>query len=51
MNYPGIGREDQMELKKEIIRAINNIIITRIIKKMQPEVGFYEVDISKYYTK
>ena len=34
--------EDQVELKKELIRAINDTTITRrIFKEMQPEVGFY----------
>ena len=34
--------DDQVEVKKELIRAINETITTRrIVKEMQPEVGFY----------
>ena len=34
--------EDQVEVKKELITAINETITTRrIVKEMQPEVGFY----------
>ena len=34
--------EDQVEVKKELIKAINETITTRrIVKEMEPEVGFY----------
>ena len=34
--------EGQIKVKKELIRAINETIVTRrIVKEMQPEVGFY----------
>ena len=33
--------DDQVEVKKELIRAINETIATRIVKEMEPEIGFY----------
>ena len=33
--------KDHVEVKKELIRAIDETITTRIVKEMQPKVGFY----------